>query len=179
MYGYTEVYELERLKDHTYLEIDLSIYIVDGKTGYKCREVVIGSETINPDVEILSLTSCLLSPERIEGLRLLTRLNKLSIAATSYGDEFIPIIVQMTGLQVLSLYSCHLSNRSVPPLLAMPKLLELRLRGNKEVTDEVFELFLNKTTLQKLDVLHTGMSYKKQFQIMDKYKRLNKKLPAF
>lgn len=119
---------------------------------------------------------CMLTAERAQGLRFLTKLRKLTIDGNFGGDDFVPIIAQITGLQILTLGSYDkLSNKSVPSLLAMPRLLELSLRGNKGITDDVFDLFLNNTTLQKLDVFLTGMSLKKQFRILDKYKRPEQK----
>lgn len=132
--------------------------------------LTISPETINPEVEVLSLKVCGLAPDQIQGIGGFKKLRMLILDCNGRLKDGILSIVSLKTLTSLSLFSTGLTNAGLRGVLTLPNLVELDIRQNKEVTDEVANELLEETKLKMLRTYSTGLSENVQQQLAYKYK---------
>jgi Leucine-rich repeat (LRR) protein len=103
-----QAHELEQLLDSDYTQIYLTgIYVghrtSEGFVPLPKSSLTISPETINPDVEILSLSGCGLSDADLEGISRFKKLRKVNLDGNRIGDGCIPYITGIEGLESLSI----------------------------------------------------------------------------
>jgi hypothetical protein len=171
--GPLEAHQLLQFKDRDCREIYLNgVYEVYEEAGTYVNNgpITISPDTFNPDVEVLSLTVCGLGPEQIKRIGEFKKLRQLILDCNGrLKEEGILSILPLT-VTSLSLLSTGLTNAALREILKMPNIVELDIRQNKDVTDEMADSLLHADNLKILKVAGTGLSRKVQRQIEDKYK---------
>lgn len=171
-------HELGQLMDRDCREIYLNgVFLYDTNNGsyFKETSLVISTQVINPDVEVLSLKCCGLTDDLINGIVGFKKLRKLILFAHPLTDaSVISSISQIESLQSLTLSNVEITNECIPSLLAMPSLVELDLSINEGINDGVSQTLFEDTKLQKLNVQSTGMSRSEQRRLAQKYRSSGK-----
>jgi hypothetical protein len=165
---------LRQLQNNDLKEIRLHLVFEIHEKNGKYEEkgpLPISPETINPDVELLSLKVCGLYDVNLERLSEFKKLKTLILDSNVLTDAATRSIAQTESIEVLSLASNKFSDKSIPLFLEMPNLSKLCLAGNKDVTSKSYEAFMANTQLKELDVLFSGMSREEQRKIRKKYKK--------
>lgn len=169
-------HELGQLKDRDCKEIYLNGVYVGYESDdnfFKKYSLTISPDTINPDVEVLSLKGCGLTDALIERIGEFKKLRRLVLAANHITDTSVfSSISRLESLQSLSLaINDGITNACVPTLLAMSSLIELDLSHNDKIDDGVAGTFLGGPTRSlKLNVNGTGISKQVRWKIDDKYR---------
>jgi len=171
-----EEHELGQFMDPSCKEIYLhGVYVGYGSDDnfFKKYSLTISPDTINPDVEVLSLKGCGLTNAHIERIGEFRKLRHLVLDANHITDTSVfSSISRLESLQSLSLaINDGITNACVPTLLAMSSLIELDLSHNDKIDDGVAGTFLGGPTRSlKKNVNGTGISKQVRWKIDDKYR---------
>jgi len=169
--GPCETQDLNQLKNKEFKEISLhGVYEVYKENDIYINKgpITISPETFNPEVEKLSLTVCGLGPQQVSQLAEFKKLRRLVLDCNPLTDKSIPSITALKDLISLSLFSTNITNVALKEILKMPNLVELDIRQNKGVTDEMAHDLLNATNLKTLKVSSTGLSRQIQRKLAEK-----------
>lgn len=164
-----EEHEVQKLKNSNLKEIHLTGVFVGSANGnyyVKNYSLSISSQTINPDVEILTLKSCGLTDDHLQGIGELNKLRKVCLEFNHLTEEAASLITRLTGLQSLSVaFNKEINNTALSLFLTMPNLEELDVSHCKLIDEEGGKLILQNSRNIKVNVSHTSMPIRLQREI--------------